>query len=144
MLSLILGIVCGFSSQPSFAQSEKKESGTLKCSFESNYLDVFSKDEFSINFEDSFIGSRAIEDERQIAELSDYLNGDEFREFSWSQTECEDSTDIIFGTQDFQDLKSGKTKVIGGRLTHAEPGVELKATVNCSYEKAKKTKKRSN
>ena len=93
---------------------------TLKCTGKSNY--IRSSLYVKLQFENSgYLGVT----ENKPDDLDSW-------EFSWSQTECEDSTDLVIEKTSLNKLLNHEKKSVSAQLIQAEPDWELKAYVNCT------------
>ena len=53
-------------------------------------------------------------------------------DFSWSQSQCEDNTDLVIDKAELNKLLNHEEKSVSAQLIQAEPDWELKASVECS------------
>lgn len=91
---------------------------TIVCSIHSSYLTV--KSSIEINLADEIV-SEGRADEGMVR-------------FAWSQSECEDSTEIQFDAKQFKDFLSGKRATVSGDLSHEEPDLTIKSNVRCKLK----------
>lgn len=94
-----------------------KDVDSMKCTFESNYLNF--KNEITVNLNNpDLLGDGPTQDGRKW-------------EIAWSLSECEDSTSITFDILDYKKFKAGELKNISARLEHSEPNVFMEADMEC-------------
>jgi hypothetical protein len=58
-------------------------------------------------------------------------------EFSWSQTECEDSSSLLVKSEDLSKFLAGETAKLAGTFASSEPDGELKLLVDCTKVETK-------
>lgn len=121
MMKKFLGVLlCGIV----FTQFAHAGKGVLSCKLSSSYLSF--KTTYVLDLSSSTIlGEGQVKD--KFGKYTDQYS------YSISESECEDSTDLFFNMKELNALKAGKIKEVWGRIEHAEPDVELKGTVLCTF-----------
>lgn len=59
--------------------------------------------------------------------------GNEWK-IGWSESECEDDTNIVFAKSEYEELLSGKRKSAAMSYEHESPDVLIKAAFNCTVK----------
>jgi len=116
----LIGIFAGLQANAASDGADAPDLGELKvkCSGTASYINL----NFTVVLDfasDSLLGSYETE-------------GGESWEYSWSESECEDSTALSIEKKDLQDFLTGETAEFWARFTQEEPDIELKAYVRCT------------
>jgi hypothetical protein len=53
---------------------------------------------------------------------------------SWSESECEDHTELVFLADEYKLLRAGKMIEAYAQVHHEEPDIQLKGTLTCRFK----------